>query len=70
MKSKPKVEPKAEPKAKPKAELKAEQALLNESGLRSISGLRNKLLMPFTLRDHAPLLSPSNPDNCGWNRTA
>ena len=37
------------------------------SGLQSISGLRNKPLTPFTLRDHTPLLSPSNRDSCVSN---
>ena len=40
------------------------------SALRSISSLRNKPSTPFTLRDDAPLLSPSNPDSCGSSRTA
>ena len=34
-----------------------------------VFSLRNKRLTPFTLCDHAPLLSPSNPDSCGSNRT-
>ena len=40
------------------------------SSLRSISGLRHQPLTSFTLRDHALLLSPSNPDSCVSNRTA
>ena len=43
---------------------------MGRSSLRSISGLRHQPLTSFTLRDHALLLSPSNPDSCVSNRTA
>ena len=43
---------------------------MGRSSLRSISGLRHQPLTSFTLRDHALLLSPSNPDRCVSNRTA
>ena len=42
---------------------------MGRSSLRSISGLRHQPLTSFTLRDHALLLSPSNPDSCVSNRT-
>ena len=61
-----KVRPSQTAKAEPKA---GRAALTRRSGLRSVSGLRNKPLTPFSLRDHAPILSPSNPDSCGSNWT-
>ena len=47
-----------------------ERCGMGRSSLRSISGLRHQPLTSFTLRDHALLLSPSNPDSCVSNRTA
>ena len=47
-----------------------ERCGMGRSSLRSISGLRHQPLTFFTLRDHALLLSPSNPDSCVSNRTA
>ena len=47
-----------------------ERCGMGRSSLRSISGLRHQPLTSFTLRDHALLLSPSNPDRCVSNRTA